>query len=137
MVDRKLYDIKWRKDRYGHPPSYTHLKIPGPIPPGASFGYHPGGWGKPPVDEVDYSVANHIPYNCLEQLNSWLAAFEKNFKVKLINDAILDLYPYNYDQEDTTKEEQLAIENILAILRNLTSKQTLRLSLETLYCFGL
>ena len=22
-----------------------------PIPAGASFGYHPGGWGKPPVDE--------------------------------------------------------------------------------------
>lgn len=42
--------------RYGPPPSYPHLKIPGlnaPIPPGASFGYHPGGWGKPPVDEVE------------------------------------------------------------------------------------
>uniref|UniRef100_A0A2P2L7Z0 Uncharacterized protein MANES_16G024600 n=1 Tax=Rhizophora mucronata TaxID=61149 RepID=A0A2P2L7Z0_RHIMU len=40
--------------RYGPPPSYPHLKIPGlnaPIPPGASFGYHAGGWGKPPVDE--------------------------------------------------------------------------------------
>ncbi|XP_074271264.1 uncharacterized protein LOC141595190 [Silene latifolia] len=40
--------------RYGPPPSYPHLKIPGlnaPIPPGASFGYHVGGWGKPPVDE--------------------------------------------------------------------------------------
>lgn len=40
--------------RYGPPPSYPSLKIPGlnaPIPPGASFGYHPGGWGKPPVDE--------------------------------------------------------------------------------------
>eukprot|EP00048_Salpingoeca_helianthica_P016006 m.229893 g.229893 ORF g.229893 m.229893 type:complete len:590 (-) comp17867_c0_seq1:25-1794(-) len=40
--------------RYGPPPSYPNLKIPGlnaPIPPGASFGYHPGGWGKPPVDE--------------------------------------------------------------------------------------
>ncbi|KAI8000509.1 Splicing factor 3B subunit 2 [Camellia lanceoleosa] len=40
--------------RYGPPPSYPHLKIPGlnaPIPLGASFGYHPGGWGKPPVDE--------------------------------------------------------------------------------------
>uniref|UniRef100_I1KLH4 PSP proline-rich domain-containing protein n=1 Tax=Glycine max TaxID=3847 RepID=I1KLH4_SOYBN len=39
---------------YGPPSSYPHLKIPGlnaPIPPGASFGYHPGGWGKPPVDE--------------------------------------------------------------------------------------
>ncbi|KAJ6728622.1 SPLICING FACTOR 3B SUBUNIT 2-LIKE, partial [Salix koriyanagi] len=40
--------------RYGPPPSYPQLKIPGlnaPIPPGASFGYHAGGWGKPPVDE--------------------------------------------------------------------------------------
>jgi len=36
-------------------PSYPELKIPGlsaPIPAGAEFGYHPGGWGKPPVDEV-------------------------------------------------------------------------------------
>ncbi|KAG5184257.1 proline-rich spliceosome-associated family protein [Tribonema minus] len=41
--------------RYGPPPSYPHLRIPGlsaPIPPGASFGYHPGGWGKPPVNEA-------------------------------------------------------------------------------------
>lgn len=40
--------------RYGPPPSYPSLRIPGlnaPIPPGAQFGYHPGGWGKPPVDE--------------------------------------------------------------------------------------
>ena len=40
--------------RYGPPPSYPNLKVPGlnaPIPPGTSFGYHPGGWGKPPVDE--------------------------------------------------------------------------------------
>lgn len=40
--------------RYGPPPSYPSLKIPGlnaPIPSGASFGFHPGGWGKPPVDE--------------------------------------------------------------------------------------
>ena len=40
--------------RYGPPPAYPKLKIPGlnaPIPEGASFGYHPGGWGRPPVDE--------------------------------------------------------------------------------------
>lgn len=40
--------------RYGPPPSYPNLRIPGlnaPIPEGASYGYHPGGWGKPPVDE--------------------------------------------------------------------------------------
>lgn len=40
--------------RYGPPPSYPSLKIAGlnaPIPDGCSFGYHAGGWGKPPVDE--------------------------------------------------------------------------------------
>merc|ERR550517_2029980 len=41
--------------RYGPPPSYPNLKCPGlnaPIPEGCSFGYHAGGWGKPPVDEA-------------------------------------------------------------------------------------
>uniref|UniRef100_H2YDL3 PSP proline-rich domain-containing protein n=1 Tax=Ciona savignyi TaxID=51511 RepID=H2YDL3_CIOSA len=41
--------------RYGPPPSYPNLKIMGlncPIPEGCSFGYHAGGWGKPPVDEM-------------------------------------------------------------------------------------
>lgn len=40
--------------RYGPPPSYPNLRIPGlnaPIPEGASYGTHPGAWGKPPVDE--------------------------------------------------------------------------------------
>ncbi|TRZ20881.1 hypothetical protein HGM15179_006216 [Zosterops borbonicus] len=41
--------------RYGPPPSYPKLQIPGlnsPIPEGCAFGYHAGGWGKPPVDET-------------------------------------------------------------------------------------
>lgn len=45
--------------RYGPPPSYPNLKIPGlnaPIPEGAQWGYHPGGWGRPPVDEVCLSI---------------------------------------------------------------------------------
>ena len=40
--------------RYGPPPSYPKLRIPGlnaPLPEGARWGYHAGGWGKPPVDE--------------------------------------------------------------------------------------
>eukprot|EP01118_Nematostelium_gracile_P013765 TRINITY_DN5236_c0_g1_i1.p1 TRINITY_DN5236_c0_g1~~TRINITY_DN5236_c0_g1_i1.p1 ORF type:complete len:336 (-),score=140.35 TRINITY_DN5236_c0_g1_i1:2-1009(-) len=40
--------------RYGPPPSYPNLKVPGlncPIPEGCRYGFHPGGWGKPPVDE--------------------------------------------------------------------------------------
>ena len=51
------YPVPWliAMQRYGPPPSYPNLKIPGlnaPIPEGASFGYHAGGWGKPPVDEM-------------------------------------------------------------------------------------
>jgi splicing factor 3B subunit 2 len=43
------------QQRYGPPPSYPNLRIPGlnaPIPESCSFGYHAGGWGKPPVDEM-------------------------------------------------------------------------------------
>lgn len=42
--------------RFGPPPAYPSLKIPGlnaPIPPGAQWGFHPGGYGKPPVDEYN------------------------------------------------------------------------------------
>ena len=45
--------------RYGPPPSYPKLKIPGltsPIPEAGAFGYHPGGWGKPPVDAVGHAI---------------------------------------------------------------------------------
>ncbi|KAH0564300.1 hypothetical protein KQX54_011316 [Cotesia glomerata] len=41
--------------RYGPPPSYPNLKIPGlnaPLLEGCAFGYHVGGWGKPPVDQA-------------------------------------------------------------------------------------
>jgi splicing factor 3B subunit 2 len=44
------------QQRYGPPPSYPALKIAGlnaPLPPGADWGYHPGGYGKPPVDEYN------------------------------------------------------------------------------------
>jgi len=40
--------------RYGPPPSYVGMRIPGlnaPIPKGARFGFGPGEWGRPPVDE--------------------------------------------------------------------------------------
>lgn len=31
-----------------------------PIPPGASFGYQPGGWGKPPVDETGKALYGDV-----------------------------------------------------------------------------
>jgi len=49
--------------RHGPPPSYPSLRIPGlnaPIPPGAQFGYHTGGWGKPPVDEYGVPIYGDV-----------------------------------------------------------------------------
>ncbi|KAF2826124.1 DUF382-domain-containing protein [Ophiobolus disseminans] len=40
--------------RFGPPPSYPNMRIPGvnaPIPAGASWGFTPGQWGKPPTDD--------------------------------------------------------------------------------------
>jgi splicing factor 3B subunit 2 len=41
--------------RFGPPPSYPSMRIPGvnaPIPPGAAWGFQPGQWGKPPMDDA-------------------------------------------------------------------------------------
>jgi len=49
--------------RYGPPPSYPSLRIPGlnaPIPMGGHYGYHPGGWGKPPVDEYGVPIYGDV-----------------------------------------------------------------------------
>ncbi|KAF2742911.1 DUF382-domain-containing protein [Sporormia fimetaria CBS 119925] len=43
------------QQRFGLPPSYPNMKIPGvnaPIPPGASWGYSPGQYGRPPTDDA-------------------------------------------------------------------------------------
>ncbi|KAL2264409.1 hypothetical protein VTK26DRAFT_3296 [Humicola hyalothermophila] len=45
-----------QQQRIGPPPSYPTLKIPGlnaPLPPGAAWGFQPGQWGKPPLDEYN------------------------------------------------------------------------------------
>lgn len=41
--------------RFGPPPSYPNMRVPGvnaPIPPGSSWGFQPGQWGKPPIDDA-------------------------------------------------------------------------------------
>ncbi|EGF80398.1 hypothetical protein BATDEDRAFT_35091 [Batrachochytrium dendrobatidis JAM81] len=61
--------------RYGPPPSYPQLKIPGlnaPIPDGAQWGYHPGGWGKPPVDEFNRPLYGDVFGTSIDQTNSEL-----------------------------------------------------------------
>lgn len=49
--------------RYGPPPGYPGLKIPGvnaPISRGARYGYRVGEWGKPPVDEYGRPIYGDV-----------------------------------------------------------------------------
>lgn len=58
--------------RYGPPPSYPNLRIPGlnaPIPEGAAWGFHPGGWGKPPLDDYGRPLYGDI-YGVTDNANS-------------------------------------------------------------------
>jgi splicing factor 3B subunit 2 len=53
--------------RYGPPPSYPGLRIPGlnaPLPaPECQYGYHPGGWGKPPLDPYGRPLFGGNPFD--------------------------------------------------------------------------
>ena len=62
------------QQRFGPPPSYPALKIPGlnaPPPEGGSWGFNPGGYGRPPVDEANRPLYGGdifgVPQNKQEQ----------------------------------------------------------------------
>jgi len=52
--------------RYGPPPGYPSLRIPGlnaPLPnPNCQYGYHIGGWGRPPVDNYQRPLYGGDPF---------------------------------------------------------------------------
>ncbi len=53
--------------RYGPPPSYPNLAIPGlnaPLPNDqCQYGYHPGGWGKPSMDQYGRPLYGGNPFD--------------------------------------------------------------------------
>ena len=51
------------QQRFGPPPSYPGLRIPGlnaPLPHGAAWGFQPGQWGKPPLNEFNQPLWGDI-----------------------------------------------------------------------------
>lgn len=83
--------------RFGPPPSYPNLRIPGlnaPIPEGAQWGFHPGGWGKPPVDEFNRPLYGDVFGVAVPQEG------EENYVDKTLWG---ELEP---DQEDSDEEEE-------------------------------
>mmetsp|Transcript_20162 Transcript_20162/g.41962 ORF Transcript_20162/g.41962 Transcript_20162/m.41962 type:complete len:632 (+) Transcript_20162:68-1963(+) len=76
--------------RYGPPPSYPNVRIPGlnaPLPAGASYGYHVGGWGKPPVDAFGRPLYGGDPFGTPEELKN-----RENPNGGNIEDGLEDLY---------------------------------------------
>ncbi len=52
--------------RFGPPPSYPNLSIPGlnaPLPEGCTYGYHLNGWGKPPIDAFGRPLYGGNPFD--------------------------------------------------------------------------
>ncbi|OII71908.1 U2 SNRNP protein [Cryptosporidium ubiquitum] len=53
-----------RMQKYGPPPSYPYLRVPGvnsQIPNGCEFGFRPGEWGKPPLDDHGNPIWGLLP----------------------------------------------------------------------------
>lgn len=103
--------------RYGPPPSYPHLKIPGlnaPIPSGAQWGYQPGGWGKVPVNEHGrplygdvFGAINNDSSHHYEGITSWLDSYiqkDKWGEITIFED--IDLIP----EQNEENEEKSSIE---------------------------
>ncbi|KAK6590879.1 Cus1p U2 snRNP [Cryptosporidium xiaoi] len=53
-----------KMQKHGPPPSYPYLRIPGvnsQIPNGCQFGFKPGDWGKPPIDDDGKPIWGLLP----------------------------------------------------------------------------
>ncbi|CDS02320.1 probable Splicing factor 3b, subunit 2 [Sporisorium scitamineum] len=88
--------------RYGPPPSYPHLPIAGlnaPIPQGASWGFHPGGWGRPPVDEFGNPLYGNVLGETEEEMDAELVD-------KVEKEHWGQLEPEESDPEDEQDEDE-------------------------------
>ncbi|KAI9188942.1 hypothetical protein H9P43_000364 [Blastocladiella emersonii ATCC 22665] len=95
--------------RHGPPPSYPGLKIPGlnaPIPPGASWGFHPGGWGKPPVDEYGRPLYGDVYGTAFDPM----AAYREAIQQQLIQarEAWGEIPEADSDDEEDEDEDRIS-----------------------------
>jgi len=108
--------------KYGSPPAYPHMRIPGfnaPIPEGAQWGFHPGGWGKPPVDTfVSTSVGSAGLGSAMgrpdtARMKLLLPPVEQSIWGELEPDAEEESYyvePAEHDQEVTYQVQEMTLD---------------------------
>ena len=95
----------WLQQRYGPPPSYPNLRIPGlnsPIPPGCQYGNHADGWGRPPVDEQGRPLYGDVFGVYVEE-----KAPEKIDPEKVTLWGELPPPTYNEEEKDEVMEEEV------------------------------
>lgn len=91
--------------KIGPPPSYPSLKVPGlnvPPPPGASWGFHPGGYGKPPLDDDGKPMWGGDVFGTSE-----LSKENENKKEEPVDKAIWgELQPLQEDEEEEEEDDE-------------------------------
>lgn len=94
------------QQKVGPPPSYPALKVPGlnaPPPPGASWGFHPGGYGKPPLDDQNQPLFGGDVYG----LPDAQAEQDDAVKSEAVDKSLWgELQPPEEDEEEEEEEEE-------------------------------
>jgi len=111
--------------RYGPPPSYPGLKIPGlnaAIPSGCQFGYGPGEWGKPPVDQEGHALYGDV-FGVKEESDAQFAVendFDKTFEWGKIEHNDNDEAIYT-EHEDGAEKETLDVDGTHSTITGISS----------------
>lgn len=117
--------------RYGPPPSYPNLRIPGlnaPIPAGCQYGYQPGGWGKPPVDEYGNAIYGDV-FGVENEANHQEVVVDKSTKwgELLVSEEMEE----DYEDEDEDLEEDASGMETPSVMDGFNSVNTIATGLET------
>mmetsp|Transcript_2621 Transcript_2621/g.2913 ORF Transcript_2621/g.2913 Transcript_2621/m.2913 type:complete len:603 (-) Transcript_2621:439-2247(-) len=95
--------------RYGPPPSYSGLKIPGlnsPIPEGAKFGDGPMDWGRPPVDEMGNPLYGNV-FGLNDELgNPYEEAVDKKLRWGELEEADEESDEESEEEEDEEEDDE-------------------------------
>ncbi|GAB7327084.1 hypothetical protein MBLNU13_g11008t2 [Cladosporium sp. NU13] len=93
------------QQRFGPPPSYPAMKIPGlnaAPPPGAQWGFHAGGYGKPPLDDQGKPLWGGDVFGVAEQDDQ----ADQASKAAPVDKSIWgELAPPEDDEEEEEEEE--------------------------------
>ena len=97
-----------QQQKHGPPPSYPALRIPGlnaPPPPGAQWGFHPGGYGKPPLDEESHPLWGGDVFGMGDPLYQQKKDEEKA-RVEAVDRTLWgELQPFQDEEEEEEEEE--------------------------------